>query len=251
MRILLPILLTIYSSVALAQSAPKSLPAKRTTLPIKIDGILDDAAWNDAPAALDYTEFRPTPFKKEDSAIRTEVYMLYSDEGIYISGYCHERTRDSITAELTGRDGFGTNDYIGVIFDTYKDKINGFEYFVTPYGEQWDAKMSANPNGNDEDFSWNSVWKSAAIIHKDGWTFEMFIPFSAIRFSKKNCSGLGNEYNTTKKKNGTAGNLEPDRCKCQRFFDTGRLLDRIGKHQATAPVAILSICFLLCQPLSF
>lgn len=191
MRILLPILLTIYSSVALAQSAPKSLPAKRTTLPIKIDGILDDAAWNDAPAALDYTEFRPTPFKKEDSAIRTEVYMLYSDEGIYISGYCHERTRDSIAAELTGRDGFGTNDYIGVIFDTYKDKINGFEYFVTPYGEQWDAKMSANPNGNDEDFSWNSVWKSAAIIHKDGWTFEMFIPFSAIRFSKKTVQDWG------------------------------------------------------------
>jgi len=191
MRLLLPILLTIYTSVAIAQTAPKSLPAKRTTLPIKIDGIIDDAAWKDAPAALDYTEFRPTPFKKEDSAIRTEVYMLYDNEGIYISGYCHERTRDSIAAELTGRDGFGTNDYIGVIFDTYNDKINGFEYFVTPYGEQWDAKMSSGSNGNDEDFSWNSVWKSAAIMHKDGWTFEMFIPFSAIRFSKKTVQDWG------------------------------------------------------------
>jgi len=191
MRILICLLLIPFSVTALAQSVPKTLPAKRTSLPIKIDGVLDDEAWKDAPAALDYTEFRPTPFKKEDPALRTECYMLYSDEGIYFSGYCHERTRDSIAAELTGRDGFGTNDYVGVIFDTYNDKINGFEYFVTPYGEQWDAKMAPNPNGNSEDFTWNAVWKSAALIHNDGWSFEMFIPFSAIRFSKKNVQDWG------------------------------------------------------------
>ena len=191
MRIFFLIVLTISSLFAVAQPSPKLLPAKRTALPIKIDGILDDTAWKDAPAALGYTEFRPTPFKKEDSAIRTEAYILYSDEGIFISGFCHERTRDSIAAELTGRDGFGTNDYIGVIFDTYDDKINGFEYFVTPYGEQWDAKMAPNPNGDSEDFSWNSVWKSAAVIHRDGWSFEMFIPFSAIRFSKKTVQDWG------------------------------------------------------------
>src|SRR5882672_5388039 len=91
---------------------PRELPAKRTTASIKIDGILDDTAWKDAPAALGYTEFRPVPFRKEEDAIRTEVYMLYSDEGIYMGGYCHERTKDSIASELTGRDGFGTNDYI-------------------------------------------------------------------------------------------------------------------------------------------
>ena len=165
--------------------APRELPAKRTTSVIKIDGLLDDAAWKDAPAALGYTEFRPTPFRKEDSANRTEIYMLYDDEGIYLGGYCHERTKDSISAELVGRDGFGNNDYVGFIFDTYKDKINAFEYFLTPLGEQWDAKMSPNPNGNSEDFTWNSVWKGASVIHSDGWSFEMFLPFSAIRFSKK------------------------------------------------------------------
>lgn len=191
MRIFILMVAIISSLCISAQTVHRTLPAKRTTLPIKIDGILDDAAWKDAPAALDYTEFRPTPFKKEDSAIRTECYMLYNDEGIFISGFCHERTKDSIAAELVGRDGFGTNDYIGVIFDTYNDKINGFEYFVTPYGEQWDAKMSPNSNGNSEDFSWNAVWKSAAVIRNDGWTFEMFIPFSAIRFSKKNIQDWG------------------------------------------------------------
>ena len=117
--------------------------------------------------------------------------MLYSDEGIYLGGYCHERSRDSISAELNGRDGFGNNDYIGFIFDTYNDKINAFEYFITPLGEQMDAKMSPNPNGNSEDFSWNAVWKSATKINADGWSFEIFIPFSAIRFSKKTTQDWG------------------------------------------------------------
>jgi hypothetical protein len=71
------------------------------------------------------------------------------------------------------------------MFDTYNDKINAFEYFLTPLGEQMDAKMAPNPNGNSEDFSWNAVWKSGAVIHEDGWSFEIFLPFSAIRFSKK------------------------------------------------------------------
>ena len=171
--------------------APKQISAKRTAASIKLDGLIDEAAWKEAPAASGYTELRPTPFRLEDEANKTEVYMLYNDEGIYFGGYCHERSKDSISTELRGRDGFGNNDWIGVVFDTYNDKINGFEYFVTPLGEQMDAKVSPNQNGNSEDFSWNAVWRSAAVIHTDGWSFEMFIPFSAIRFSKKNVQDWG------------------------------------------------------------
>ena len=71
MRIFILMLVSILSLSLFAQSVHRTLPAKRTTLPIKIDGILDDAAWKEAAVALDYTEFRPTPFKKEDSAVRT------------------------------------------------------------------------------------------------------------------------------------------------------------------------------------
>ena len=184
-RSILWMLFIMCSLSVIAQTPPKQLASKRTSSVFRIDGVLDEPAWKNAPAALGYTEFKPTPFRQEDSANRTEVYMLYSDEGIYIGGYCHERTKDSIAAELNGRDGFGNNDFVGVVFDTYKDKINAFEYFVTPLGEQMDAKMSPNPNGNSEDFTWNAVWKSAAKIHGDGWSFEMFIPFSAIRFSRR------------------------------------------------------------------
>ncbi len=182
--------------------APKQLVAKRTVATIKVDGLINEAAWKDAPAAFGYTEFRPTPFKKEDEANRTEVYMLYDNDGIYLGGYCHEQTKDSISTELRGRDGFGNNDFIGVAFDTYNDKINGFEYFITPLGEQMDAKISPSQNGNNEDFSWNAVWKSAAVIHPDGWTFEMFIPFSAIRFSKKDVQDWGLNFFRRRQKTG-------------------------------------------------
>jgi hypothetical protein len=191
MRLATLFFLCCFTYVSNAQSTPpipKTLAAKRASGTIKIDGLLTDSVWKTAPAALGYTEFRPTPFRPEDHDLRTEVYMLYDDEGIYLAGYCHERTKDSISAEVNGRDGFGNNDFVGFIFDTYTDKINGFEYFVTPRGEQMDAKMSST---SGEDFSWNAVWKSAAVIHNDGWSFEIFIPFSGIRFGKKNIQDWG------------------------------------------------------------
>ncbi len=181
----------LLSPAVFGQTAKKQLPAKRITSTIKIDGILDDAGWKDAPLADKFTELRPTPFKPENPDNATQVYFLYNNEGIYVGGYVHEKNKDSIASELKGRDGFGNNDFVGVVFDTYYDKLNGFEYFVTPLGEQMDAKVSPNSNGNNEDFSWNAVWESKAIIQADGWSFEMFIPYSAIRFGKKNVQDWG------------------------------------------------------------
>ena len=179
------ILLSVY--VSAQPPLPKTLPATRTTTAIKIDGLINDAAWKNAPVMTNLVEFRPTVGAVENPETKTVAYLLYNDEGIYFGGYCYERTRDSIATELAGRDGFGTNDYIGIIFDTYYDKQNGFEYFVTPLGEQWDAKMTSD----NEDFSWNGVWKSNVVIHDDGWSFEMFIPYSAIRFGKKDVQSWG------------------------------------------------------------
>lgn len=183
------------ASLSFSQSpTPLQLPAKRTTQKVKVDGLLNEPAWKDAAIMANLIEFRPKIGAKEDFANRTETYLMYDDEGIYFGGYCHERTRDSIAMELKGRDGFGTNDYVGIIFDTYYDKLNGFEYFVTPLNEQWDSKMAPPSPDNDnggEDFSWNAVWESGAVIHNDGWSFEMFIPYSAIRFGKRDVQNWG------------------------------------------------------------
>ena len=188
---------------AYAQTAPKNIPAKKTSQKVTIDGKIDEPAWKDAARFDELVEFRPVMGRKEEHGNHTEAYIMYDDEGIYFGGICHERTIDSVSRELTGRDGFGTNDYIGIIFDTYKDKLNGFEYFVTPLGEQWDAKMSSSQNSNNggEDFAWNAVWKSKVILHEKGWTFEMFLPYSAIRFSKDNIQDWG--INITRRKRKT------------------------------------------------
>ena len=52
-------------------------------------------------------------------------------------------------------------------------------------------KQAPNTNGNSEDFSWNAVWQSDSKINSDGWSFEMFIPYSAIRFGKKKVQDWG------------------------------------------------------------
>ena len=193
-RLSLPLCIAVlFSGAVFSQStSPRQLEAKRTVQPVKIDGLLNDPAWKDAALMSDLVEFRPTMGKKESYENRTEMWLMYDDAGIYFGGYCHERARDSIASELVGRDGFGTNDYVGLILDTYNDKLNGFEYFVTPLNEQWDSKMNeAITNGNSEDFTWNAVWESGAVIHNDGWSFEIFIPYSAIRFGKKDVQNWG------------------------------------------------------------
>ena len=135
--------------------------------------MLDDAAWKDAPIAKEFIEWRPDANTPEKYENRTEVRILYDNNSIYIGGYCHELTSDSISRELVGRDVVGTNDFVGVIFDTYNDKINASGFYVTPLSEQFDAKYS---NTGGEDPSWSAVWYSESKILKDGWTFEMRIP---------------------------------------------------------------------------
>ncbi|MCW3090075.1 MAG: carbohydrate binding family 9 protein [Ferruginibacter sp.] len=185
------LIVLLFSSQAFTQIARRELTAYRTTAAVNIDGTPDEPAWKNAALADKFVEVRPTPFKREDTINATKVYIMYSDEGIYIGGYLYEGNKDSIASELIGRDGFGNNDFVGVIFDTYYDKLNGFEYFVTPLGEQMDAKQAPNFNGDSEDFTWNAVWKSAAKINNNGWSFEMFLPYSAIRFGPKKVQNWG------------------------------------------------------------
>ncbi|MES2331709.1 MAG: DUF5916 domain-containing protein [Bacteroidota bacterium] len=166
----------------------KKIPAVRTTGKIVIDGDLKDDAWQKAPLVTDMVEWRPTYGKIEDHDNRTEIRILYDNANIYISGFCHERSNDSISTELVGRDVVGVNDFVGVIFDTYNDKINGFGYYVTPLGEQFDAKYSSS---NGEDPSWSSVYETVSKIVSGGWVFEMRIPYSAIRFSNTKIQDWG------------------------------------------------------------
>lgn len=172
------LILFIYINV-LGQTTARQLKATRTIANLKLDGVPDEAAWKEAEPATRFYEWRPSAGRLEDSVNRTVIYLLYDNTSVYVAGYCYESTRDSISKELIGRDRVGVNDFVGVVLDTYNDKINAVGFYVTPYGEQYDAKYSGNGN---EDASWNAVWDSESKINADGWTFEMRIPYSALRF---------------------------------------------------------------------
>ena len=92
-KILGTILAVCICTVAGAQQVPKELPAQRTTQPVKIDGLLNDAAWKDAATMTNLVEFRPRVGDLEDPANRTVTYLMYNDEGIYFGGYCYDRDR--------------------------------------------------------------------------------------------------------------------------------------------------------------
>lgn len=130
--LILVMLLAIKSN---AQKQAKNLPAQRTAATIKLDGNIDETAWKEAIPATGFVEFRPSANKPEAFSNRTLVYILYDNTAVYVGGYCYENSRDSVSRELVGRDVLGVNDFVGVIFDTYNDKINGAGFYVTPYGE--------------------------------------------------------------------------------------------------------------------
>lgn len=165
----------------------KKMNAVRTESAPKIDGILDDSEWAKAVAADEFVELRPTPGRVESRERGTEVKILYDNSAIYISARMFEHP-DSIARELVTRDQVGNSDFIGIIFDPYLDRINGLGFYVTAAGSQYDAKYSQTGN---EDDNWNAVWDSEVKIDKLGWTAELKIPYSALRFANKDIHTWG------------------------------------------------------------
>ncbi|HCN82842.1 MAG TPA: hypothetical protein DIT07_04375 [Sphingobacteriaceae bacterium] len=173
----------------------KTTTAVRTEHPPKIDGILDDEVWRNVPIATDFIEQRPTPGKHEKNENRTEIKIIYDNNAIYVAAHMYDEKPDSIARELTTRDRIANSDFLGIIFDTYYDKINALGFYVTTAGTQFDAKYSGSGN---EDENWNAVWESGTKIDKTGWTAEFKIPYSAIRFGNNEKQTWG--FNMTRKR---------------------------------------------------
>lgn len=177
-----------------AQTIKKS-SAVRTEKAPKIDGFIQDDVWKAASILGGLVEFRPVPGRAERQDQRTEVKILYDDVAIYVSAKMYDSTPDSIAREIAPRDRVGNADFIGIIFDTYLDRINANGFYVTAAGSQFDARYSQSGN---EDPNWNAVWDSAVRMDADGWTAEFKIPYSALRFSNKEVQTWG--LNITRKR---------------------------------------------------
>ncbi|MFT6054034.1 MAG: hypothetical protein ACJAS3_000155 [Roseivirga sp.] len=173
-----------------AQTERRSFDAVRTTEKIKIDGLIDEDIWCQAPIQSDFYQNSPNP--GEPSQRRSEVRFLYDDEAIYISAQLYEK-REDVFNLLTNRDNIGNSDYFGVSFDPYNAGLNGVGLFVTVAGVQYDTRYSNGGNTsiwrNDED--WNAVWLSASKIYDEYWTVEMKIPYAVLRFNSKEIQNWG------------------------------------------------------------
>ena len=176
MRLLYPGLLLLCFSLSLAGQQRPSLEATRSEEKIAIDGVLDDGAWAEVAVATDFTTLEPVPGRSPRQ--RTEVRVVYDDLGIYFGARLYDERADSILAELTERDDIGNTDYFGIVLDPYQSGINGFTFLVTPANVQYDAKQT---NGR-EDEEWDAVWISQTGRDAEGWTAEVFLPYSALRF---------------------------------------------------------------------
>jgi hypothetical protein len=165
--------------------AAKTLLALRTSRVPKIDAVPDDSCWQSALVAGDFVQRELNP--GQPSLQKTEVRILYDDEAIYLSATLFDTAPDSILHELSTRDNEANADLFGVFFDTYNDDINAYGFFVTAAGTQIDARYGSD----GQDFDWNAVWISSVKINATGWCVEMKIPYSALRFSKKEVQTWG------------------------------------------------------------
>jgi hypothetical protein len=192
----LRLLLTLISIFIIFTAAAqvKSLPAVKTAQSIKIDGNLGEAAWKEAPEATGFIKTFPT--FGEASSKQTVVKLLYDDAAVYVAAYLYD-DRKNIRKQLTQRDVLERQDadVFAVGFDTYHDRQNAFIFQVSAAGVQGDARQSQSGGNNGGfDRSWDAVWESSTRIVADGWIAEIKIPFSAIRFSKKNIQDWGLQF---------------------------------------------------------
>jgi len=146
-----------------------------------IDGILDDEAWENAAIATDFVERQPVNGRPIPDSLKTDVKIVYDDLGIYFGAKMHDPNPALIPRELVERDQIGNQDFFFILLNGYNDRQQSLQFIITASGVQYDAKMT----NQGEDSSWNAVWYSAVNINDDGWTAEVFIPYSEVRFPEK------------------------------------------------------------------
>ena len=148
--------------------------------PPVIDGRLDESIWLTTEKGGRFTQFEP--YENQAPSQETEFVVAYDDDNLYVGIWAYDSSPDSISRRLTRRDEID-GDLVGVDIDSYFDKRTSFGFFVSASGVKLD-QLTSN-NGMSEDKTWDPNWYVATGIDGKGWTAEMRIPLSQLRFSGK------------------------------------------------------------------
>ena len=155
-----------------------SLEIRRVAAPIRIDGQVDDAGWQGAARAKNFAEIRPGDQAKPP--VETEALIAYDDTHLYLALIAQDDPQ-TIRSSLRDRDQMWSDDFVGIMLDTYGDGAWAYEIFANPLGIQGDARWT--PQNEDDGF--NIIFESKGKVTETGYQVEMAIPFSSLRFPDK------------------------------------------------------------------
>jgi hypothetical protein len=156
-----------------------TIRATRITTPLRIDGRLDEAVYEQVAALTEFEQQDP----KEGAPVseRTEAWVMFDDEHFYVACRCFDANPGRMVANDMRRDSSNLrqNDNFGVQLDTFHDKRNGFLFYVSPVGGMFDGATSDERQNNAD---WNTVWEAKTTRNDQGWFAEIAIPFKSLRY---------------------------------------------------------------------
>jgi hypothetical protein len=161
-----------------AHAPGATVSAIRVTAPPSIDGRLTDDVWSMAQPADSFTQEDPS--EGEPSSERTELRVVYDDEALYVGARMFDAQPAGISQRLSSRDNRDADaDLIEVYLDPMHDHLTGATFRISAAGVQRDA-IVFNDTWNDD--TWDGVWQSAVSVDAEGWSAELRIPLSQLRF---------------------------------------------------------------------
>ncbi len=147
--------------------------------PIEIDGLIQDTAWDAVEWTSNYVEFEPD--NNTAPTEQTKMKIVYDDHNLYVAFKCLDPDPENIVKRLGRRDDF-PGDWVELNIDSYNDDRTAFSFTISASGVKGDEFISNNGNF---DSSWNPIWYVKTNIDDEGWTAEIKIPLSQLRFSDK------------------------------------------------------------------
>ena len=145
----------------------------------ELDGRLDDAAWEAAPVLSGF--WQKEPREGEPATERTEVRFLYDDHALYVGARMWSGDPARIQAPVSRRDVNDAAEFIAVSLDTYHDRRTAYTFSVTAAGTRGDLYHARDTE--DGDAQYDPVWEARVARDSAGWTAEMRIPLSQLRFN--------------------------------------------------------------------
>jgi hypothetical protein len=149
---------------------------------VRVDGALDEEPWTLATPISDFVQKEPS--EGAPPGERMEVRFLYDDEALYIGARMYSRDPSAIQAPLGRRDAVGDEaEHIFVSLDTFLDRRTAYTFGVSASGVRLDRFHATDNEGGDAGF--NPVWEARTRVDGEGWTAELWIPFTQLRFSDR------------------------------------------------------------------